>query len=192
MVWAVQGKTYQSWAPRVAIAVVVAVVGLVLGLQEVQKAQFDPETAKLVNHQTQGLLDPAHSTAGGHFSMAGGGLLQMFTNPIGLGLGATTLAAGKFGGNATSSEMDFSDLFLSLGVVGGALYLALMYAILRMCFQHWQKTRHIATLAVIGLLATCLAHWLTGGAYMLCTLLWFAVGTIDRAHKAQQPERSAA
>lgn len=190
MVWAVRGKTYRSWAPRVGVAVIVAAVGLVLGMQEVQKAQFDPGTAKLVQHETQGLLNPGNSSAGDHFSMLGGGLAQGLLNPIGVGLGATTLAASKFGGNVAGSEMDFSDMFISLGTVGGVLHLALVFLIMKTCLKHWHERRHVATLAVIGMLATSIAHWLAGGNYMLSTLLWFSVGTIDRVQAPQGTRRT--
>ena len=185
VVWAVQGKTYRSWIPRSALAVVLAVVGLVWGMQEVQKAQFDPNTALLVQHQTAGLLDPGHSTAGGHFSMVGNGIVSSLSRPLGVGLGATTLAAGKFGGTLAGSEMDFSDMFIALGLVGGVLFLCLTYVVMRTCLQQWQQHRHPVTLAVIGLLANCTAHWLAGGCYMLVTLLWFAVGTVDRVQRSQ-------
>ena len=79
-------------------------------------------------HQLGGLAHPfdeRYSSAGLHSNMITTGFLEGIKNPLGHGLGSTTFAAQKFGtdNSGGSSELDFSDMFISLGLVGGLLYL---------------------------------------------------------------------
>ena len=52
-----------------------------------------------------------------------------------MGLGATTPAAGKLGGNSASSEVDLSDMFLSLGLLGGLAYALVIVLVLTYAFR---------------------------------------------------------
>jgi hypothetical protein len=134
-------------------------------------------------HQAGGLahpLDPRYSTAGIHGGMIWSGLLEGFTYPIGHGLGATTEAAAKFGGdpNEGSSEIDFSDMFISLGVIGGLLYLYVVVDALRKLLQYLQAVPRTVSLPLAAILVSSVGSWLIGGQYSTSSVILFLVGAL--------------
>ena len=183
-VWAIQGRSLNSWIPRGILALVIAVVGLVWTLQQAQNASFSTQTQALVDHQTQGLLDPANaktSTAGIHSAMVGNGILEGFKNPVGRGLGATTIAAGKFDGtNGGSTEMDISNMFASLGFIGGFLYAGIIGMALFKAFRFWHLTRTTAALCILAVLLLNVGQWINGQLYAAVFIIWVSIGVLDR------------
>jgi hypothetical protein len=134
-------------------------------------------------HQAGGLahpLDPRYSTASLHGGMFWSGILQGFTYPIGHGLGSTTDAATKFGGDTDtgSSELDISDMFIALGVVGGLLYLYIVVQSMRQALLYLQAVRLGVSLPVVAILLCSLGSWLIGGQYSISALLFFLVGAL--------------
>ena len=134
-------------------------------------------------HQAGGLahpLDPRYSTAGLHSEMFWSGVLQGITYPIGHGLGSTTAAASKFGGdpNEGSSEVDISDIFIGLGVVGGALYLYIVGATMWQALRYPQWVRRDISLPVVAILTSTLGSWLIGGQYSTSSLILFLAGSL--------------
>ena len=193
--WAIQGRSIKAWLPRGALALVLAVVGLVLSLQQAQQMQFSSHTQELVNHQTSGLLDPTNaktSTAGIHSGMILGGFAEGFKTPVGKGLGATTLAAQKFGAGEGSTEMDISNMFVSLGFIGGLLYLGIVGLILVTAVRYWHQARSGIALAIVGILFLMFGQWLNGGQYCTAFLIWFCIGALDRMYGAQTREKADA
>lgn len=197
VVWAIQGRSYQSWVPRAAIALVVVVVALFFGLNKISNADFSSDrTQAFADHQAQGLLhsgDQKYSTAGFHLTEVANGIIGGFTTPIGRGLGSTTIASDKFGGNSESSEFDISNMFLSLGFVGGILYIIVLVKVLLAALQYWQKARSLAALAIVGILIQLLGVWFNGGFYAASTLAWLCVGILEclrerLEHKAARRE----
>ena len=187
--WAIQGRTIRVWLPRSALALALAVVGLVLSLQQAQQMQFSSQTQALVTHQTSGLLDPTNSktsTAGVHSGMILHGFVVGFTSPIGQGLGKTTIAAQKFGSGQGSMEQDMSNMFVSLGFIGGLLYIVIVGTILVMAIRFWHQTRSGIALAIVGILFLNFGQWLNGGQYSLAFLIWFCIGALDQMYKAEQ------
>ena len=185
--WAIQGRTIRVWLPRSALALILAVAGLVLSLQQAQQMQFSSQTQALVSHQTNGLLDPTNaktSTAGVHSGMILSGFTTGFKNPIGAGLGATTIAAQKFGAGEGSTEMDLSNMFVSLGFLGGFLYLAVVGTVLSMAIRFWHRTRSGVALAIVGILLLNFGQWLNGGQYSIAFLIWFCIGALDQMNRA--------
>lgn len=135
-------------------------------------------------HQAGGLahpLDPRYSTAGLHGSMFWSGVLQGFTYPIGHGLGSTTEAAAKFGGDTEtgSSELDISDMFIGLGLIGGLLYLYIVVGAMQKSLDYLQKVRLSVSLPVAALLISSLGSWLIGGQYSISALMLFLVGALS-------------
>lgn len=197
--WAIQGRSLKVWLPRGALALVLAVAGLVFSLQQAQQIDFSPQAQELVNHQTSGLLDPTNaktSTAGVHTEMLLNGFAEGFKIPVGKGLGATTIAAQKFGAGEGSTELDLSNMFVSLGLVGGFLYLAIVGIISVRAVRFWQQTRTGIALVIVGILFLNFGQWLNGGQYSIAFLIWFCIGTLDRMYKTQivqtdEPQPSA-
>lgn len=183
MLWAAQGKTMRSWLPRGAIAAAIAVGGLVWSMGQVQHHSFDSGLQTAAQHQAEGLLHPLdsqHSTASTHYGMLTGGFSRGFSSPLGEGLGATTLAGSKFGDSGANTEVDLSNMFVSLGFVGGLLYAAVMGIIVALAFRYWHRTRTLDALRTLGILALLLGQWLNGGYYATAMFVWLCIGAMHR------------
>jgi hypothetical protein len=192
-VWAVQGRTMRSWIPRGVLALVLTVIGLVLSLQQVQQQTFSAQTSNLIAHQTNGLLNPLDaqsSTAGIHSSLILGGVLQGFQKPLGQGLGATTIAASKFDGFARGTEVDFSNMFASLGFLGGFLYLAIVVTVFITAARYWILVRSGVSLAILGILVLMTGQWLTGAQYSTAFLIWFSIGALDNLSRKELGQKN--
>jgi hypothetical protein len=141
-------------------------------------------------HQAGGLahpLDPKYSTAGIHGGLIWAGLVEGITYPIGHGLGATTEAAAKFGGNPTegSSEIDFSDMFISLGLIGGVLYLFVVVSAMRQSLVYLHTVPLTVSLPVAAILFSSLGSWLIGGQYSTSSVTLFLAGALCYADTAR-------
>ena len=179
--------------------VLVAVVGLV-GVSIIA-SRYVPSQAKssatgsaaqnLLAHQTGGLahpLDQRYSTIGVHSGMVARGIIEGVLHPIGHGLGSTTLGGGKFAdeshaasddsSHTGSSEVDFSDMFISLGLVGGCVYLFVMYAAMQSAVSYTQTVRLGVSLPVLAILTLSLAFWLIAGQYSTSSILFFFIGAL--------------
>lgn len=183
VLWAVQGRTYRSWAPRLVLAVVLAVVGLTLGVEQIRDVKVGNAQAEdLLKHQVT-LGDPLgkESTGSGHVNMAFGGIISGFRVPMGTGLGSTTLAGAKFAeSTGGSTEVDISNLFVSLGFVGGFLYIGVCLSILKAVLKYWHDYRDGLALAVIAIMFVEYGQWLSGAHYLPSMFLWLALGMLDR------------
>jgi hypothetical protein len=139
-----------------------------------------------LNHQLGGLahpLDDRYSSAGLHSNMVTNGILQGFTTPYGHGLGATTFAATKFATDSSegSSELDFSDMFISLGVLGGLLYLGLAGLAGKAALRYLQAVPLPVSLPLFAILVSTLGAWLIGGQYSTCAMVFFLMGALVHA-----------
>lgn len=184
VLWAVMGKERSTWLPRLGLALLIGIIGLAWSMTEVASREFeDAQVAALVNRQTEGLLnvtDSEKSTAGMHGTMFINGIKRGVTNPLGMGLGATTAAATKLGGNKAGSEVDLSDLFISLGLVGGLLYACVIALVFVYAFRTWHRTRQLAGLMIIGVILAVAGQWLRGGEYSMVAIVWLCIGVLDR------------
>jgi hypothetical protein len=145
-------------------------------------------------HQAGGLahpLDPKYSTAGIHGGLIWSGLLEGVTYPIGHGLGATTEAAAKFGGDPSegSSEIDFSDMFISLGLIGGLLYLFVVVSAMRQSLTYLHTVPRTISLPVAAILFSSLGSWLIGGQYSTSSVTLFLVGALSCTNTTR-PEKA--
>ena len=199
LVWAVQGKTIVSWAPRVAFALAIGVVALYYGLSSVKdsKGYVENDTAEvLLEHQAKGLLNPfdkKKSTGVSHAGQFFKGIEWGFTNPVGSGLGTTTIGGSKFGGAATAGvESDLGNMFISCGFVGGFMYLGLVGYICWRLTLSWHKRRDFASLATFAILLSSLGMWTGVAQYATTMLAWFLIGCIDRMDAADLAEEKAA
>ena len=183
VMWAVSARSALSWTPRLLVASAAGgalLVGLLIFLSS---ANLSARVAPLVNRQVEGLLDPTNpekSTASGHAQLILEGLKSGFRSPAGLGLGATTIAASKYGGLAASTEFDLSNVMVSLGILGGVLYEVIVAAVLVNALRWWAIARSPAGLAMLGVCVATIGSWLIGGEYSMVAILWFCIGSMDR------------
>ena len=106
------------------------------------------------------------------------GLEQGIRHPFGQGTAVTNIAADRFGiGSSTKgTEVDVSNAFVSLGLVGGLLFLALIIATFRHTVTSYLRRPDPVMLAVIVFLLVTAGQWLNGGYWALAPLTWFLVG----------------
>jgi hypothetical protein len=144
-----------------------------------------------LSHEAGGLAHPLsqkYSTAGKHGQMLLGALKEGFVNPLGHGLGATTLAAREFGGDTTtaSSEIDFTDMFISLGAVGGLVYLYIIFETIRLSLRYVQRVSKDVSLPVLAILSTTLSTWLIAGQYSTSSMVLFLIGALVHTENASK------
>jgi hypothetical protein len=183
VVWAIAARGATSWLPRLGIATGVAAGALIAMLGLLQSSSFGARVAPLVERQVGGLLDPGNqekSTAAGHLQMIEEAFASGITTPAGLGLGATTVAAQKYGARNLNAEVDLANLMISVGVLGGALYLIIVVGVLAKALRWWRIERRSYCLGLIGILVGALGGWLMGGEYSVAALLWLQIGLMDR------------
>ena len=185
VMWSVQSRSTAAWAPRFAAVALVAVAVLGWGLTRATQVTASNSTVQnAIDHQAGGLLDPGNkdtSTAGIHVAMFVNGFAAAAHTPLGLGLGATTEAAGKLGAEGASSEVDLSDVILSLGLLGGVVYSVVLVLVILMAVRRWRQTGGVVALATLGVLIVCAGQWLRGGEYGTVAIVWFLIGALDRA-----------
>jgi hypothetical protein len=163
-----------------------------MSLAFLRTVPFGDRLAPVVTRQVEGLLDPANqqkSTATGHLLMIREGILAGVTSPAGQGLGAATIAASKYGARTTNAEFDIANITLSLGILGGLLYLAIVVAVFRKALGWWRAERSFVALATIGVLLVSFGAWLVGGEYSTAALVWIYIGAMDKLSVEQRIER---
>jgi hypothetical protein len=187
------GRDSQQMVSRAFLAFVLGGGIMYFGLhrlQEMESASLRIDT--LIDHTTGGFLNPGESSAEGHLQIAIWGIEKGLKNPIGEGLGSTTMAAAKFSTRGGAGyENDVADMFASLGVFGGLLYVAIILFTMYTVFVVWRDGRTFTSLVVFGILVSQLGYWLAGGHYALAAISWFLIGRVDRANiklAAQAPQ----
>ncbi len=199
--WALSSKGGKGWAVRLPAAIAVLFGILAFSLSRVSSSSpATPGTAAgfSAEHQVQGLahpLDSKKSTAGLHVTYFLGGFKQGFTSPVGFGLGAITLGGGKFGDSgsgdddsAVPSEIDISDSFVSLGLIGGLLYVSAIFLIIRRAISFGQSAPKSLGLPAIAILASMGGAWIALGQYGMGPLLWFIIGCLVRDTDQTSPK----
>ncbi len=195
VVWAIAARRVLTWLPRLAFATVIGALALTAVLGVLQASSWGARLTPLVERQVGGLLDPGNeekSTATGHLQMIGEGILTGLSNPAGIGLGATTVAAQKYGARNLNAEVDVVNLMISTGVLGGALYVIIVVLVLARAVNWWRRSRRAYSLAIVGSLVGTVGGWLIGGEYSAAALLWFQIGLMDRLSRTDPvvPERT--
>jgi hypothetical protein len=193
VMWAVSGRSALTWGPRLLLASTVGAAALVGVLLFLSSASLSSRVAPLVNRQVEGLLDPTNpekSTATGHAQLILEGLESGFTSPAGRGLGATTIAASKYGGQSVSTELDLSNVMVSLGILGGVLYVVIVATVFVTALRWWSITRSPVSLAMLGICIATIGGWLIGGEYSMVAIVWFCVGSMERLFQEALHARS--
>lgn len=145
-------------------------------------------SGRLAQHQIAGLANPLgeDSTAIAHWGLVMKGVGDAFRQPLGVGVGATTIAGGKYGGLESSTEADVSNASVAVGVVGLGAYLAVGFLAFPLVFKVASRRRDPLALAALGVVCVTLFQWLNGGHYGVSYLAWLVLGWVD-ANAAAQP-----
>jgi hypothetical protein len=198
VIWSLRKGRGKAWLVRFALGLAVTVAVLLFALSRLGggDGSGSQSAAQIsINHQVGGLthpLDAKESTAGIHGQMFMIGLSRGFENPLGMGLGAATLGSGKFDGegdSAGSSEVDISDVYSSLGLVGGLIYSFLVILIVRAGINYSQKAPKGVGLAVLGMLVATGGGWLALGQYGMTPFVWFIIGALARPQPTPSPSQ---
>ncbi|MFS0723898.1 O-antigen ligase family protein [Paenibacillus sp. 1P07SE] len=163
---------------RVLVTGLVA-FGLVFTYQFI--ISIDASNNELIARQVNGFANPTdekHSTLGLHWAIFVEGIKNGFSNPIGDGLGSTTLAGKKFSENHVNSEVDLSNMFTSLGLFGGILYMFIIFHVLKLAFRHCRDG--VVFMSILGILICSIGSWAIGGNYSTAILIWLCIGFLDR------------
>jgi hypothetical protein len=196
--WALSSKGGRGWAVRLPFAFAAGIGALAFVLSQVGVANNGHQTSAAqasTQHQLSGLshpLDSRYSTAGAHSQLLLQGVLQGFRNPLGSGIGSTTLGSGKFGGGGDdddtdlhSSEVDISDSFIAMGCIGGIIYLATILLVLKRAIVFGRSAPKYLALPALSLLAAMGGAWIALGQYGIAPLVWFVIGALSRSRTAK-------
>lgn len=198
--WALSSKGGKGFAVRLPLGFAVGIGILAFALSQTSGGRQSEHSAAgySTQHQLQGLshpLDSRYSTASMHSQMFLTGIVEGFTNPIGKGIGTPTIGSAKFSSGPSreddsdinSSEVDIGDAFLSMGFVGGFLYLTTYFLVLRRAIAFGRTASKQLGLPAIGLLAAMGGSWIALGQYGIAPLIWFVIGTISRPRPGEMP-----
>jgi|SRR5579872_756361 len=188
IVWALLSGNLKVVVVRSVIAIGLGAIGLVWSMQAIKEKEstLDKTQRLIVMHQTSGLLNVQNSTAGDHSLAIMSGFKEAALNPIGRGLGSTNIAGGKFGdtgGEVYGTEVDISDAFAGLGLVGGVLYLIIVIRVFTTSINLWRSTRDPMLLCVVAVLVMLTGRWLEGADGSLVMLSWCLAGFVDTMNK---------
>jgi hypothetical protein len=188
--WSFLDKRSAKRLPRILVGVGLGVLGLQLGLSQTRALSLDRTSAVFVEHQVEGLSNPfgsERSTATKHVGLMEIGFMSGIKNPIGQGLGSTTIAGRRFNQGGTdgedgtfSTELDFTNIIVSTGFVGGILYLVLMGRMSWVIIKLWDVTRASSSLEWIAIAIVTFGNWLQGGYYAPSILIWSCYGIMDK------------
>ncbi|HEX9713376.1 MAG TPA: hypothetical protein VGB52_12615 [Actinomycetota bacterium] len=143
--------------------------------------------SQLVEQQLRALrdpFDPAKSTVPVHFNQFKDGMVYAITErPFGQGTGVATRGGAKFEGTQASTELDIGDMFLSLGVIGGVLYLSAIGLTVVQAARVRRALPGPVWIAIWAMAVTSIGAWVIGGNYAVVPLIWFLIGASDGAYK---------
>jgi hypothetical protein len=162
-------------------AVLPTAVGYLSSSQSPKTQSEKTGTSALVTHQVEGLSEPfgQNSTLGGHFEEVVNGIGQAVTNPVGRGVGSTTIAATKFEGTSAATEADPGNAPVAAGIIGLVLYLLVAIYGIKGSYRLAQTSRTMPALAALGIVVVTFLQWLNGGQYAIIPLPWLFLGWVD-------------
>ena len=195
--WSFLDKRAVTRIPRIILGVAIGVAGLLVGLNQTRSLSIDRNAAIFVDHQVEGLTDPLgsdRSTAVKHVGLVEIGFTSGIRNPIGQGLGSTTIAGRRFSQGGTdsedgtfSTELDFTNIIVSTGFVGGIIYMALIGRMSWVIIKLWDIRRASSSLEWIAIAVVTFGNWLQGGYYAPSILIWTCFGIMDKLLEQEAP-----
>jgi len=172
-------------APAAAGVALVAILATSAAVGRLAPDYYAPGAAgDLLGHQTSGLanpLNPSSSTFLIHVSLVTDGLDSARAHPAGVGAGAVSLAASKFGGTGLQTEADPSNLAVAAGVPGLVAYLVLAVIAFMRTYGLARARRDALSLGALAVVTIVFLQWFNGGQYGIALLLWLTLGWVDRA-----------
>jgi hypothetical protein len=190
---------------RRAFLLILAGVGVTIGALIVLGPLLSGAAAgssnPLVAHQGGGLgnpLDESSSTLPTHFRAFRSGIEAGLRNPLGQGTGAASHTADSLGSHGSTpakttvdnngtdeslrgTDVDISNIFLSLGASGGLVYVALLFVLARTLLRRFSRWKDPILLGVIGFSVLLSFEWLRGEQYAISALTWFFLGWATRS-----------
>jgi hypothetical protein len=188
---------------RAALLAVLGAVAITIGalvvLGPLLSRAGSTSTNPLVSHQAKALGNPLRegdSTLLTHFRAFRTGIEEGIVHPLGHGTGSTNAAADRLGDDRSAgrvqvqnsgsielvrgTDIDVSNVFFGMGIVGGLLYVAILIVVGREVLRGYGRTRDPAMLATIGFGIASLGQWLSGGHYLLAPFFWLLIGWATR------------
>jgi hypothetical protein len=176
-------RVRRGWPSAAVLAAGVGAVVLVgLRFGDALEAGATSTSDPLVAHQVSGIVHPYDSSSSTlvlHSGLVEEGIVASLHNPLGLGTGHTN-AAAKLGTTGFTTEMDVSDAFVSLGPLGGLLFVLVIVAGLANLARLYWRRRDPLVLAAGGMLVVALGQWLNGGFYLVSAVVWLLIGWTAR------------
>jgi hypothetical protein len=174
------------------VVVFLAGIALAVGAGSVFGSSLDraatASSDAITQRNVSGILNPFSSktsTLSSHFTNLTNGITAGIQHPLGQGDAATNLAGARVSGAGTIvTDNDIADVFISLGLLGGAAYLVVIVLIFRRVFSAYGRRKDVLLLIIGGLLVGNFEHWLQGGYYAVAPLFWFVVGWACRQEPA--------
>ncbi|MGH2906346.1 MAG: hypothetical protein ACRDKI_06195 [Solirubrobacterales bacterium] len=196
--------TLRCFRPRVVPAVLLVCVLVIAGLSPAIGAALRAGAGATgdarVEYQLSGLGDPLNresSTLTLHWAIVSNGVRQGLADPFGRGSGVTNASVLRFGSGdqneavSSNTEVDISNAFVALGLVGGLAYLALVVTTFVFAFRNYFARRDAASLAVVGVLVAAFGNWLNGGHYAVTPVIWLLLGATTALSNSRSTYRSA-
>jgi hypothetical protein len=149
--------------------------------------------AGFVQRQVEGLSNPLghESTFLDHVNLVEIGLRSAVHQPLGIGVGAVTLAGYRFGEVKGGTEADPSNIATALGLPGLLTYTVVFFIAMRRAYMLASRRRDALSFAVLGILVVTIFQWLNGSHYSVALLPWLALGWLDRtAHREPETKTS--
>jgi hypothetical protein len=196
IVWAVMGENRAAWLPRFGLAFFLLSAGLVWSLTQAETVSLDSQSEYNLERQRMlfgGEDQPEeHSTLAVHGTLLIQSYWSVLRKPLGYGLGATSLAASKFGGpsQSLSTETDVGDVMVATGMVGGVIYHVMIALIMMSAIRYWRGTRSNLALVLLGIIIAQFLLWLGGGLYAVSAIVWVCIGAIDALERDRAREAS--
>lgn len=183
-----------------AIVIVVLGIGATFGVAAALGPSLD-RSANLSGSATEqrqvgGLLsplDPKQSSLLGHTSNLTSAVQTGFSNPVGLGTGASNIGANVGGGKGLETDIDIGDVLVSFGFIAGLGFLAIIVLSFKTVFGRYLRGKpDPLVFAVAGIMVLNLGQWLQGGHYAASPLMWFLLGWAVRpiATGGEEEERT--
>jgi hypothetical protein len=173
------------------VGIVVALVGLSVWFLGTHRQNPDNALTanagadQLVQQQITALtnpFDPRVSSLHSHTNRFQDAFLYSLKNTAGFGTGSITQGGQKFRqGTSASAEIDFGNVFLAYGLIGGIMYPLLAMRVFWQLYVLRRRTLSPMWAAVLAMCIMSLGQWQNGGTYALSSLIWFMIGASDKA-----------
>lgn len=167
---------------------------IVMNFVPLPSSEFDYRSQSIfytmVGHTARGFFNPVDErTFQGRLNLWKRLLTEVVPrNPVGYGLGSTSIAAQKFGGLGIGTEGYIFALFVNSGVVGGLLFLIISLAALKKGTELSIQSEGSKVLAplVLAVIAGLTLNNIFGSSFILYSVApigWFLIGWMVRQWK---------